>query len=74
MFDTQILILAIVTLLFISVSILVNLLCCQMCTFYSPLRKNRCTVLPEGTDVHIWQHIRKIYPLSMITLVCLGNT
>ena len=63
MFDTQILILAIVTLLFISVSILVNLLCCQMCTFYCPLRKNRCTVLPEGTDVHIWQHIKKNIPL-----------
>ena len=54
MFDTQILILAIVTLLLISVSILVNLLCCQMCTFYCPLRKKRCTLLPEETDVHIW--------------------
>ena len=35
----------------------VNLLCCQICTFYCPLRKKRCTLFPEWTDVHIWQHI-----------------
>ena len=32
----------------------VSLLCCQMCIFYCPLRKKRCTLLSEGTDVHIW--------------------
>ena len=37
----------------------VNLLCCQMCTFYSPLRKKICTLPPDGTDVHIWQHIHQ---------------
>ena len=31
-----------------------NLLRCQMCTFYCSLRKKRCTLLPDGTDLHIW--------------------
>ena len=35
----------------------VNSLWCQVCTFYCPLRKKRCTFLPEGTDVHIQKHI-----------------
>ena len=35
----------------------VNLLCCQMCTFYCPLRKKRSTLFPHGTDLNIWQHI-----------------
>ena len=26
---------------------------------YCPLRKRRCALLPEGTDVHIWQHIHQ---------------
>ena len=34
----------------------VNLLWCQECTFYCSLRK-KCTLLPEGTDVHTQQHI-----------------
>ena len=32
---------------------------CQLCTFYYPLRKKRCILLPEGTDVHIQQCIRE---------------
>ena len=35
----------------------VNLLWCQMCTFYYPFWKKRCTLLSEVTDAHIWQHI-----------------
>ena len=35
----------------------VNLLWCQMCTFYCSLMKKRCTLLSKGTDVHIQQHI-----------------
>ena len=31
----------------------VNLLCCQMCTFYCTLRKKRYTLLPEGTQGRI---------------------
>ena len=37
----------------------VNLLFCQMCTFYCPLRKKWCTLLPEEIDVHIWNHIHQ---------------
>ena len=37
----------------------VNLLWCQMCTFYCPLRQKRCTLLPKGTDEHIQQHIHQ---------------
>ena len=36
-----------------------DLLCCQVCTFYCPLIRKRCTLLPERTDVHIWQHIHQ---------------
>ena len=37
----------------------VNLLCCQMCTFYCPLRIKRSTLLPEGASAHIWKHIHQ---------------
>ena len=37
----------------------VNLLWCQECTFYCPLRKRRYTIIPEGTDVHIQQQIHQ---------------
>ena len=46
--------------LFILVGVLclpVNLLWCQLCTFYCPL--SRYTLFPEGKDVHIQQHIHK---------------
>ena len=36
-----------------------NFLYCQICKSYCPLRKKRRTLLPEGTDVHIWQHIHQ---------------
>ena len=48
--------------LFILVGVLclsVNLLWCQVCTFYCPLRIKRCTLLPKGTDVHIKQRIHQ---------------
>ena len=48
--------------LFVLVGVLylsVNLLWCQVCTFYCPLKKKNYTLLPEGTDVHIQQHIRQ---------------
>ena len=44
--------------LFQSVSSL-NLLWCQMYTFYCDLRNKRCTVLHEGTNVYIKQHIHQ---------------
>ena len=56
--STKILTLATAPFLFILVGVLclsVNLLWCQVCTFYCPLRKKRYIVLPEGKDVHI-QH------------------
>ena len=31
----------------------------QVCIFYCPLRRKRCTVLPEGKDVYIQQHIHQ---------------
>ena len=34
-----------------------NLLWCQECTFYCPLRNKRSPLLPEGTDIHIQQHV-----------------
>ena len=37
----------------------VNLLWCQLCTFYCPIKKKRCTVLHKGIDVHIQQHIHQ---------------
>ena len=52
---TKIITLAIASYLFI----LVGFLWCQVRTFYSPLRKKRYTLLPEGTDVHIQQHIHQ---------------
>ena len=60
--STKILTLATAPFLFISVGILclsVNLLWCQVCTFYCHLRKKRSILLPEGTDVHIRQHIHQ---------------
>ena len=36
-----------------------DLLWCQVCTFYCPLRKKRFIILPKGTDVHIQQHIHQ---------------
>ena len=44
--------------LFFSVSCL-NLLWCQVCTFYYPLRKKRFIILPEGNDAQIQQHIHQ---------------
>ena len=47
---------------FILVGILclsVNFLWCQGCKFYCHLRKTRCTLLPEGTDIQIQQHIQQ---------------
>ena len=38
------------TIFFILVGVLVNLLWCSVSTFYCPLRKKRCTLLPEGTE------------------------
>ena len=38
----------------------VNLLCCEGCTFYCPLKKKRYNLLPEGTDLHIWPYIHQI--------------
>ena len=37
----------------------VNLLWCQECTFSSSLKKKRYTILPEGTDIYIQQHIHQ---------------
>ena len=57
----------------------VNLLCCQMCTFYCPLREKRCPLLPEGTDACTdvdtsgRTFIKNIKPFVII-LLCLGNT
>ena len=51
----------------------VNLLWCQVCTFYCPLRKKRFTFLPEATDVNIQQHIhQKDLNLCYIMLLCQG--
>ena len=47
------------SLLFISVCILYELQSCQVCTFYCPLSKKTCTLLPEGTDVHTRKHIHQ---------------
>ena len=60
--STTILTLATESLLFILIGVLclsVNLQWCQVCTFYCPFRKKWCTVLPEGTDKHIQQHIHQ---------------
>ena len=66
--DTKILTLTIAPFLLASS---VNLLWCQVCTFYCPLWKKRFTFLPEGTDVQIQQHInQKDLRLCYITLLC----
>ena len=59
-----------------------NLLWCQVYTFYYLLSKKMSTLLPEGTDVHIQQHIHQKHfnlclPLSyygkVIVNKCLGE-
>ena len=62
--STKILTMATAPFLFILVGVLciclsVNLLWSQLCTFYSCLRKKRCTLLAEGKDVHTQQHIHQ---------------
>ena len=39
----------------------VNLLWYHVCAFYCSLRKKSSSLLPEGTDVHIQQHIHQKY-------------
>ena len=51
-----------------------NLLWCQVCTFYCPLMKKIFIILPEGPDVHIQQHIhQKDLSLCYIMLLCQGR-
>ena len=61
--STKILTFAAATFLFILVGVFclcVNFLWCQVCTFYCPLRKKRCTLLLlEGKDIHIQQYIHQ---------------
>ena len=60
--STKILPLATAPFLFILVGVLclsVNFLWCQECRFYFPLTKKWCALLPEGTDIHIQQHIHQ---------------
>ena len=57
--STKILTLAIALFLFILVESSVNLLWCQVCTFYFPHRKKRYTIVPRGIDVHIQQQIHQ---------------
>ena len=74
--STKNLTLATAPFLFILVVVLclpVNLLCCQMCTFYCPLRKKRCTLLPEGTDVPIQQYIYQKDLNLCLSLYCYGK-
>ena len=47
--------------------------CCQQCTFYCPLRKNRCTLIPDGTDIHIKQHIHQKDLNHCLPLYYYGN-
>ena len=70
--STEILILTIALLSFISLSILWTCYAVRCVTFYCSLRKKTSTLLPEGTDVHIWKHIYQ--PFTCIMLACLGNT
>ena len=59
--STKVFTLATAPLLFMLVGIQsVNLLWCQECTFYCPLRKKRRGALfHEGTDAHIHEHIHQ---------------
>ena len=57
--STKILTLVIAPFLFILVVSSVNLQWFQVCTFYCPLRKKRCTIFVEGTDVHIQECIHQ---------------
>ena len=52
-------ILTIATAPFLSALLSVNLLWCQVCTFYCPLIKMRCNLLPEDKDVHIQEQIHQ---------------
>ena len=67
--SNEILALATTPFLFVLVGILSeNLLCYQECTFYCAPRKKRCTLLPEGTDVHI-EHCNHQKDLSFCLLL-----
>ena len=57
--STKILTLAKASLLFIFLASSLNLLWCQVCTLYCPLRKKRFFILLKDTDVHIQQHIHQ---------------
>ena len=50
-----------------------NLLWRQVCTFYCPLRKTRCTLLPEGNDVYNQQHIHQKDLSLCLPLYCYGK-
>ena len=50
-----------------------NLLWCQVCTFYCSLRKKRCTLLPEGKYVHIQQYIQQKYMNLCLPLYYYGK-
>ena len=51
----------------------VNLLWCQLCTFYCPLRKKSCPLLPEVTNVHIQQIIHQKYLNLCLPSCCYGQ-
>ena len=51
----------------------VNLLWCQVCIFYCPLRKKRYILLSQCTDVHIQQHIHKNVLNLCLPLYYYGN-
>ena len=52
-------ILTLATTPFLSALLSVNLLWWQVCTFYCPLIKMRCNLLPDDIDVHIQEHIHQ---------------
>ena len=71
--STKVLTLTIAPILCILLASSVNLLWCQVCTFYCPLRKNRFTFLPEGLDIHIQEYIyQKDLNFCHIMLLCQG--
>ena len=74
---TKILALAIIPHSFISVSIPVNLLCCQMCAFQCPLSKKRYTLFLRGQMYTSGcTFIKKTKPFARPAIIsaCLGNT
>ena len=74
--STKILTLATARVSFVLVGVLclsVNFLWFQVCTFYCPLRKKRCTLLQEGKDVHIQQHIHQKDLKICLPLYYYGN-